>query len=67
MGTIDRRVSNTGVISLRARVRLRGVPTQTASFSRKTDAKKWIADTEVAIRDGRYFATAEAKRHTLSD
>ena len=32
-----------------------------------SDAKKWIADTESAIRDSRYFATAEAKRHTLAD
>jgi len=67
MGTIDRRISRSGTVSFRARARLKGFPPQTANFSRKTDAKKWIADTESAIRDSRYFATAEARRHTLSE
>ena len=67
MGTIDRRISRSGIVRYRARARLKGFPPQTANFSRKTDAKKWIADTESAIRDSRYFATAEAKRHTLGD
>jgi integrase len=31
------------------------------------DAKRWAAETETAIRDGRHFKTAEAKRHTLGD
>ena len=37
------------------------------TFKRLTDAKRWVQDTESAIREGRYFATAEAKRHTLGD
>ena len=38
-------------------------PTQTVTFKRKTDAKS----TESAIREGRYFKTAEAKKHTLAN
>lgn len=48
-------------------VRLVGWPAQYASFSRKTDAKKWTAQTEAALREGRHFQAAEARRHSLSD
>jgi len=41
--------------------------TQTATFKRKTDAKRWVTQTEAAIREGRHFKTSEAKRHTLDD
>ena len=49
-----------------AEIRLKGYPTQTATFKRLTDARKWIASTESAIREGRCFKTAEAKRHTVT-
>ena len=49
------------------RIRLKGFPTQTANFHRVTDAKRWIQQTEAAIREGRYFKSAEAKKHTLAD
>ncbi len=48
-------------------VRMKGFPPQTARFDRLTDAKKWAQDTESAIRDRRYFKTAEAQRHTAGD
>jgi len=32
-----------------------------------TDARRWASATESAIREGRYFKTIEAKRHTLAD
>ena len=35
--------------------------------NRITDARKWVADTESAIRQGRHFETSEAKKHTVSD
>lgn len=67
MGSIEKRVRDDGIETFRAKVRLKGVPLQTATFKRKTDAKRWIQDIESAIREGRYFATSEAKRHTVSD
>jgi integrase len=57
----------TGLIRYRVEVRLKGYPTQSANFKRLTDARKWAAATEVAIREGRHFKTAEAKKHTFGD
>lgn len=42
-------------------------PPQTASFERKTDAKRWGEQTEAAIRQRRYFNVFEAQRHTASE
>lgn len=67
MAVIQERPSKDGTIRYTAIVRLKGYPTQTATFKRKTDAKKWVQDTESAIRDGRHFKTVEAKKHTLAD
>jgi integrase len=44
-----------------------GVPPQSATFVRKTDARRWAEETEAAIRDGRYFAASESRRHTLAE
>jgi len=48
-------------------IRLKGHPPQRATFERLTDAKKWVQQTESAIREGRYFKTIEARRHTLAE
>jgi integrase len=66
MATITARKTNNG-IRYRAQIRLKGHPIQTATFVRKTDANRWIADTESAIREGRYFKTTESRRHTLEE
>jgi hypothetical protein len=67
MATIDTRVSPQGKTTYRARARLKGYPQETASFSRKTDARKWAEGVEAAMREGRYFTTNDAKRHTLGE
>jgi len=67
MATIEKRTAQDGAISYRVKVRLKGQPSQSASFDRLTDAKKWAASTESAIREGRHFKTTEAKRHTLGE
>ena len=67
MATITERKSPEGKKSYRVRIRLKGCPIQTATFSRKTDAKKWAQDTESAIREGRHFKIREAKKHTLTE
>lgn len=66
MATIEKRIHGDGV-TYRVKVRLKGYPAQTASFERLTDAKKWVQQTESAIREGRHFKTTEAKRHLLSE
>lgn len=67
MASIEKRTTEAGETSHRVKIRLKGYPTQTATFSRLTDAKKWAASTESAIREGRHFKTAEAKKHTFAD
>ncbi len=67
MAVIQERKTAMGKIKYRALVRLKGYPPQSATFERKTDARKWIQDTESDIRNNRHFSKAEAKKHTLSD
>src|SRR3990167_10312428 len=68
MATIEKRVSKIdGSAQYRVRVRLRGFSPQTASFKRLTDAKKWVQQTESAIREGRHFKTVESRKHTLKE
>ena len=67
MATIQERKSADGKTKYRVIVRMKGCSPQSATFERKTDAKKWAQDTESAIRDGRHFKTVEAKKHTLQE
>lgn len=67
MASIEKRVANDGTITFRVKVRLKGAPVQTATFSRLTDAKIWSEQTAAAIREGRHFKTTEAKKHTVAD
>ena len=67
MARIKERTGKDGVTKYTAEIRLKGYPPQTATFKRKTDAAKWIQNTESAIREGRHFKTTEAKKHTLGD
>jgi len=67
MASIEKRKSKKGDTTYRVKVRLKGYPTQTATFERLTDAKKWVQQTETAIREGRHFKTMESKRHTAAE
>ncbi len=64
MATIEKRTTDAGTV-YRAKVRLRGFPSESATFERLSDAKGWAAKTERDMREGRYFGTA--KRHTFSE
>lgn len=67
MANIEKRITQSGKIIFRVKVRLKGFPTQTASFHRLTDARKWAQQTEVSLREGRHFKSTEAKRHTSAE
>src|SRR5215475_14282722 len=67
MATIERRTSKDGHLVYRAKVRRKSHPPQTATFTKRSDALKWIQITEAAILEGRHFKTAEAKHHTIAD
>lgn len=67
MPSIRKRTNADGSVSYRVDVRLKGFPPQRATFRRLTDAKRWGSHTEAAIREGRYFKTAEARKHSFSE
>jgi len=67
MASIRKRTNKNGSTSYRVDVRLKGFPPQRATFTRLTDAKKWGQNTESAIRENRYFKTAESRKHTLAE
>lgn len=67
MANIQKRVSSKGKTSYRCLIRLKGHPSESATFDRLTDAKKWAQSTEAAIREGRYFKISESKKRTLSE
>lgn len=67
MAYIEERDSGDGTTSYRVQIRVKGQKQITATFTRKTDAKIWAQETETALRNGKYFKTAEAKKHTASE
>lgn len=67
MANIEKRTDQNGKTSYRVKIRLKGYPVESATFDRLTDARKWAASTENAIREGRHFKTTEAKKHTFAD
>ena len=67
MGHIRQRELKNGGTRYQAEVRLKGHPTLTAMFDRKTDAKAWIQKTEADIRCGRHQLYSEGNRHTFKE
>jgi integrase len=67
MASIQERIAEDGSKSYRVQVRLKGHKTESATFRRKTDAKRWAVQLEAAIREGRHFKSSAAKKHTLGD
>lgn len=66
MANIEKRTSSDGKLSYRVLIRLKGHPSQSATFERLTDAKDWAKNTESAIKERRHFKTAESKKHTVA-
>lgn len=67
MATIEERTTKSGKTVYRVKIRLKGYPSTGATFDRKTDAKRWVQETEANIRQNRYFHNVEAKRHTVAE
>ena len=67
MAQIRERQRKDGSRSYLARIRIRGCPDATETFSRLTDARRWVQQTEVEMRSGRYLKSAESRKHTLSE
>jgi len=54
-------------VTYKVTIRMKGYPTQSASFKRKTDASQWAKEVETAIHHGKHFETIKAKKHTAGD
>lgn len=64
---IQERKRKDGRSSFTATIRIKGHPIETATFARKTDAVQWAKETEVAIKNGKYFKVSESRKHTLAE
>ena len=67
MASIQERKGRDGKTVYRVQIRIKGVPIERATFERKTDANRWAQQIESDIHAGRYFKTAEAKKHTFAE
>ena len=65
MATIEKRKNDDGKIGYRVKIRLKGHPPESATFTRKTDASEWAQKTEADIKAGRHFGAS--KMHTLCE
>jgi len=64
---IEERKAKDGSTSYRVKIRIKGYPSTSATFARKTDAKRWEAQTITAIKENRYFNSIESNKHTLAE
>lgn len=67
MSSIESRPGRDGTSRYRVKIRVAGMPTQTATFPTLAEARRWAHVREGAIRERRYFHMTEAARHTLAD
>jgi hypothetical protein len=65
MATIDQRPGPDGKLVYRVRVRRKGTPTQTATFTKLADAKQWAQMIEGRVLEGRHFPNTKPTRHTV--
>jgi len=67
MATFDHRIGPDGKMVYRVSIRRKGYATQTATFPKLSETKKWAQMTEGSVLEGRHFPIPEAKQHTLAD
>lgn len=67
MGHIRQKTLKNGAVRYHAEVRLKGHPTLTAGFDRRTDAKAWVQKVESDIRCGRHHLYSEGRKHTFEE
>lgn len=64
---IEKRRSNDGKVTYRARLRMSGRPEMSATFDRRTDAADWEARTKIALGDPAQLRAMEARQRTVAD
>lgn len=67
MASIQARKDGNGKTRWRVQIRIKGHPTVSKTFDRKTDAKEWAKQTETDIKRGQYFQSLESTKHTFGE
>ena len=67
MHEIKKRTKSNGDISYTACVRIKGFPTMSATFKKKTDAVQWIHEVELPMKHGKQPKAFESTKHTLTE
>ena len=67
MASINERTDSKGNKTYQVKIRKKGFKTQSKTFTRLTDAKKWAQITEVAMIEGRLFPHEVEQKRTLSE
>ena len=67
MPSIYERVNPDGKKVYRVQIRVKGYPSESATFDRRTDAKEWGYRVEAEMRAGRYRSGPEARRRTFGE
>jgi len=62
MAYIEKRLHPTGKVTYRARVRIHGMPQESASFPTRTAAKEWVRLKENELLQNRYFPHTPTKK-----
>lgn len=60
-------ITKRGDYQWQAKVRVKGAPAQSRTFSLKADAERWAKETEIAIERGLFFDRTAAERTTMSE
>lgn len=67
MATITRRLNSDGSVSYKVQVRIEGYPSRTSSHRTERAAKRWGAQREAEMIEGRHFRGAATRSKTLAD
>jgi integrase len=67
VAAIDKRTGPDGKVVYRVRVRRKGTPPQTTTFSKLADAKRWAQMTEGQVIEGHHFPSTKPTRRTLAE
>ena len=67
MAEIKERIKKNGKISYTVSIRIKGSPSVSKTFDRKTDAKEWASRMESQIRENINFPKRKAQKYTIGD
>ena len=67
MASIQKRITKEGRTTYRALVRIKGSPTKSATFDRRSDARRWSQKKEEELRSTNLTCSIKNKQHTLGE